>query len=79
MKESNRLSRPRVNRCNIGTLVAIAEDTAKCQVIQSRCTSVLSTHNMINLMTKRRPRFRVETVFTPAIRTPKHFRADRFR
>jgi predicted phage gp36 major capsid-like protein len=79
MKEPHHLSRSRINRRDIGTFVAVAKDTAQCQIVERRRTAVLPAHDMVDLMSEGRSHFRVEAVFTAATRTAKDFRAGRFR
>ncbi len=64
MKEPNRCSRLHMNRCHVRAFISVAKDAAERKVFQTRETPVFTAYDVIDLVGKTGPGFRIQTVLT---------------
>ena len=76
IEESHSLTRLRIDRSDIGALVAIAEDACIRQVIRRRRSSVLAADHVIDLVSKAPVIFVDAAVFATIVSPPSHFGAE---
>ena len=67
MKEPHGISRLAVEGCHVSALIALTEDAAIGQIVQSRTTAVFTTYDVIDLMSESGSAFWVKTVFTAVL------------
>ena len=76
MKESNRLSRPGINRSDVSALVPIAQYAGMRQVVSGGRTAVLPAYHVVNLVREPGVVFMDEAVFAAVIGAAGYFGAE---